>query len=199
MRTDKPRLDPVLVLGIALEGGLGLLAWGLGWLIGQPALERFRWGLGDAALGVAACLPMLLVFFVCVRWPVGPLARIKQFSEEVIRPLFAPCSLLDLAAVSLLAGLCEEMLFRGVLQTALSEGLHPAVGIAVAGAVFGLAHLVTPTYALLAALLGAYLGWWFHATDNLLVVVLAHALYDFVALVCLVRGPAPGREPGGDA
>ncbi len=131
-----------MALGVAVEGGLGLLAWGLGLLISQPALETFRWGLRDAALGVAVCLPMLAVFFVCVRWPVGPLAPIKQFSDEVIRPLFAPCGIPDLAALALLAGLCEEMLFRGVLQAALGDWLGFWPGLLIASLAFVSPHLI---------------------------------------------------------
>jgi cytochrome P450 len=86
----------VVLLGAGFEGGLALLAWGLGWLLDQPALATFRWDLRDAGLGVLATLPMLLVFAVITRWPRGPLRRIHEFFEEVVRPLFQPCSLLEL-------------------------------------------------------------------------------------------------------
>jgi membrane protease YdiL (CAAX protease family) len=133
---------------------------------------------------------MLLGFMLCVRWPIGPLAQIKQFSEEVIRPLFAPCTLAELAALSLLAGIGEESLFRGVFQGLFIRwfGILPA--LIVPSVIFGLLHLITPTYAILAALMGIYLGCWVLFADNLLVAVIAHALYDFVALVYLVRRPA---------
>ena len=40
---------------------------------------------------------------------------------------------------------------------------------------------------MLAAVVGAYLGALFVASGNLLVPILAHALYDLVALVVLTR------------
>ena len=49
---------------------------------------------------------------------------------------------------------------------------------------------MTPSYAVFATLMGAYMGLVFHWTDNLLPVIIAHALYDFVALVWILRGPA---------
>jgi membrane protease YdiL (CAAX protease family) len=58
-------------------------------------------------------------------------------------------------------------------------------------------HPMTPAYAVLASLAGAYLGWAYLATENLLVPVLAHALYDFTALVYLLR--KPGAADTGDA
>ena len=187
--SEQPRREPIVLLAILLEGGLAVLAWLLGWSLDRPPLERVYWQMHDAALGVAASLPLLLVFALCVRWPLGPLAGIKRFSEEIIRPLFAPCTLLDLAGISLLAGLGEEMLFRAVLQGLFSDWLGLWQGLLLASVLFGLLHLVTPAYAVMATVMGAYLGYCWIETGNLLVVIIAHALYDFLALLYLVRGP----------
>jgi hypothetical protein len=183
----------LLLIGTVAEGGLAGLAWLLGWLLDQPPLESFQWGFGDAAWGAAASLPMLLAFWFLLHWPLGPFASIKDFCDEVARPLFRPCTLLDLALISLLAGVGEEMLFRGVLQGAIGRWLGPWVGLAVAGSLFGLAHLITPTYAVMAALFGFYLGWLWMVNGNLLTAITAHALYDFLALVYLVRGPSAAK------
>jgi membrane protease YdiL (CAAX protease family) len=182
-----PGRRQLVLFALLLEGGLAVLAWGLGWLLEQPAWETLQWTWHDAALGVIVSLPLLLIFLLCTRWPLGPLARIKQVADEVIRPLFAACRLPDLALISLLAGLGEEMLFRGVFQGALSRWLGPWPGIILASTLFGLLHLVTPSYALMAALMGMYLGCVWIATGNLLVAIVAHALYDFLALCYLVR------------
>src|SRR4051812_18330852 len=88
---------PLLLLAVVFEGGLAVLAWPLGWALGEPALGDFAWDVRAALLGVAATAPMLALFLACVRWPRGPLAGIKRFVDEVVRPLFAPLSLLDLA------------------------------------------------------------------------------------------------------
>lgn len=177
----------IVWIGVAFEGGLGLVAMALGWLLGQPPLPKIQWSDRDAAWGVAACLPMLAVFVVCVRWPVGPLIRIKRFSEEFIREWFAASSLLELAVISLMAGLGEEMLFRGVIQGALSAWINPLAGVVIASLMFGLMHPITPFYIILAALMGAFLGWIFIATGNLLPVIITHGLYDFLALAYLTR------------
>src|SRR5205085_12118606 len=101
--------------------------------------------------------------------------------------LFQRGTLLDLAAISVLAGFGEEMLFRGVLQDLLSRWLGPWPALAFASVLFGLLHLITPTYAVLAALMGAYLGWLYARTGNLLVPIMTHTLYDFFALSYIVR------------
>jgi membrane protease YdiL (CAAX protease family) len=177
----------IVWLAIAFEGGLGALAWGLGWLTGPPPLEKFHWDAWHAAIGVAASLPLLALFLICIRWPVGPLARIKEFSEEMLREWFADCTLLDLAIISLLAGIGEEMLFRGVLQPNFQHWLGIWWGLAATSVLFGLLHPITPAYIVLAALMGAYLGWLQMIMDNLLGVMITHGVYDFLALTILLR------------
>jgi membrane protease YdiL (CAAX protease family) len=190
----------VVVLAIVVEGGLIVLAWLLGGLLGQPPLGTFAWDYRAALWGLAGTVPMVALFLLMLRWPVGPLRRIKRFSEQVLRPLLAPCTVLDLFGIAVLAGLGEEMLFRGVLQGAFGQRANPWVGLALASVLFGLMHFITPTYAVLAAVMGAYLGLVWQWTGNLLPVVLMHALYDFVVLLYLLRGPGssplPAEAPG---
>ena len=101
--------------------------------------------------------------------------------------------------ISLFAGAGEEMLFRGLIQAGLDEWMTGPAGawiaLAVASLLFGLAHMVSATYAVVAALIGAYLGALLIATDNLLAPIVAHGLYDFVALIYLVRDADEGRLP----
>src|SRR5262249_47480144 len=145
-------------------------------------------------LGLLACLPLVFGLWLCVRWPVGPLRRIKQFSDEIIRPIFRPCTVIDLGIVSLLAGLGEEMLFRGVIQGAVSGWLGDWAGLTIAAVLFGLLHLITPTYAVLATLCGLYFGLLMLREDNLLVVIVPHGLYDFIALLYLTHHESPAAE-----
>ena len=132
---------------------------------------------------------MLGVGLVLARWPIGPLIRIRKFFEEVVQPFFQSCTVLDLAAISVVAGLGEEMLLRGVIQGALARWLGVRPALALASAIFGLVHAITLTYILLAVLAGAYLGLVWLTTGNLLTAVVTHAVYDFVMLVFLLRNP----------
>jgi membrane protease YdiL (CAAX protease family) len=84
--------------------------------------------------------------------------------------------------------LCEELLFRGVFQAGLEQFSGSTwFALAAGSLIFGLAHPITPAYVALAGLIGAYLGWLWIATDNLLPPIVAHGAYDFVALVYLLR------------
>jgi membrane protease YdiL (CAAX protease family) len=195
---DRSTRNLVVGLAIAVEGGLVGTAWLVGWLLEVNALARLTYDLGAAGWGLLATLPMLAGFFLAVRYPVGPLRSIKRFSDETLRPLLTACGVIDLLGISVLPGFGEELLFRGVVQEAFWLGLREplggpaalAVGVTVSACLFGLLHAVTPSYAVLAAVMGAYLGLVFYLSGNLLAVIVAHALYDFVALLWLTHGPA---------
>jgi uncharacterized protein len=179
------------VTAAAFEGGIAILAVGMGWLFGQRPLASFSWGWIDAAWGCAATVPLfgLLWFCLTCRWKA--FQRIFNLIDEVFVPLMGRCSILEYAVIALLAGLGEEMLFRGVIQSVVTGlvggNLGIYAGLAAAAVLFGLAHSITLTYMLLAALIGAYLGVIWLLTGNLLVPIIAHAAYDFAALIYLMK------------
>jgi membrane protease YdiL (CAAX protease family) len=172
---------------VLLEAALAPLALVLGWALRQPPLADFAWSEEAVLTGLAATLPMLALLAIGVRRPVGPIRRIRDFFDRELAPILEGCEWPDLALISVAAGVGEEMLFRGVLQGSLARALNPAAAIALASALFGLLHPVSATYVLLAAFLGAYLGFVWLASGNLLTVIVAHAVYDFVALLVLTR------------
>jgi membrane protease YdiL (CAAX protease family) len=135
---------------------------------------------------VVATAPLLLLLRWCLGARSGPIARLVRVVEERAAPLFAGSSVGSVALVAALAGVGEEALFRGVVQTALLDRLPAWAAVAATGVLFGLAHFLSLSYALLASVVGAYLGWLHLATGNLLAPILAHALYDFVALRLLL-------------
>jgi len=192
--------NSVLWLAVLVEGGLVVLALALGWLVGLAPALAIHWNWFDALRGVVLTIPLLLVGFLLLRWPFGPFLRIKQFTHEILCPLLAPCTRTDLLGISVLAGVGEEMLFRGVFQAVFSLWLNTAWGLLLASALFGVLHAVTFTYAVLAFAMGAYLGGIWLFTENLLVPIIAHTLYDFVLLWYLLYGPGIppqlGQEPG---
>ncbi len=176
-----------MLLGVGFEGGLAVVACALGWIFGPPPFETWHWRLRDVGLAVIATTPMLAALIVFAHSELAPLVRIRRIVDEFLRPLFRHSTILDLALISLVAGLGEELLFRAILQSWFTDSLGVWPGIVLASALFGLLHLVTPTYGVIAALIGGYLGWVWEVNGNLLVVVIVHALYDFIALVYLLR------------
>jgi uncharacterized protein len=163
------------------------LALALGWLTGINPLASLRLDGCAALAGVAATLPLLAALRWCVttEWP--PIRRLVATVVEYLSPFLAGISPAGILALSAMAGVAEEALFRGLIQAGAARHLPEWMALLVAAALFGAAHWLTPGYALLAGLIGLYLGALFLLTDNLLVPVVTHALYDVVALAVLVR------------
>src|SRR5262249_19137480 len=134
----------ILWFATAVEGGLVVLALGLGWLLGRPAWHTLDWNVTDPLLGAAASLPLVACFLVCLRSPWRPFARIRELTDTVLRPLFGACTFYDLAFISLLAGVGEEALFRAVLQSAFGAWFGLWAGLVAASVLFGVLHLITP-------------------------------------------------------
>ncbi|MGN6393189.1 MAG: lysostaphin resistance A-like protein [Gemmatimonadales bacterium] len=106
--------------------------------------------------------------------------------EARLGPWLAGATSGELLLVAVCAGVGEEALFRGVVQAALLGRVPSWAAVGLTALLFGLAHALTATYAVLATLMGAYLGGLQLACDNLLVPILTHALYDLVALHLLL-------------
>jgi hypothetical protein len=186
--SDHP--DPFL-FAVIFEGGLGLVAVGLGWLLGDPPAQRVQWTPEGAVQGILATFPLVGVVWLCLRSDWHPLRGIMEVLETKVVPLFEKCAWWQLAGIATFAGFGEELLFRGVIQNSLatlfSGELGGYVGLIAASLLFGLLHWLTLTYAILAASVGLYLGVLWLATGNLLVPAVVHALYDFWALVYLLK------------
>ncbi len=175
-------------LALLFEGSLIVLAVALGWIVGFPPFEQVYLGWEPFIGGVVATAPLLLALRWCASSQWKPLSRLMREVEQRIVPLFSTCAVSELFLISAVAGAGEELLFRGVIQSMISEWIGPWGGLVAASVLFGLAHTVTPAYAVIAGLIGLYLGALSMASGNLLLVIVAHSLYDFVALVYLVRG-----------
>ena len=178
----------LVALVLLVEGGMGGLAVVLGPLLGLPAGDwiRIEWLEVGLGLGGAAGLVGFLLFLW--HFPVGPWGRLRRYAQNTLRPMFQSCRARDLLVVAILAGVGEELFFRGLVQGALARWWGDGAGLCVASILFGLAHCLTREYAILATLMGLLLGWLVLVTGNLAAAIIVHAVYDYAALLLLVRG-----------
>jgi uncharacterized protein len=176
-------------LAILFEGALAVLAVVLGWIFGIPLRGQFGPDarvLGQGILlGVLATLPLLAIFWWLVHasWPAA--RRLRQQVEELFAQLFPQASVPQMIVVAACAGLGEELLFRGVLQPLVGRWTTPVVGLIIASLIFGLFHAVSLLYFALATAVGAYFGWLVLASRSVLPAIVAHGLYDCIALLYL--------------
>jgi membrane protease YdiL (CAAX protease family) len=175
------------VAGVLSECALLLLALAGGRLLGVRPLGDLRIDAAAVAYGFAATIPMLALLYWCLHTGWVPIRRLVGLVEDHLRPYLAGASASGIILLSFMAGLGEEALFRGLIQTAIAERLPAWTAIALAALLFGAAHGLTLSYALLAGLIGVYLGGVFLLTGNLLIPIVAHGVYDVVALSALAR------------
>ena len=169
-------------LALAGEAGLLLLAWALGRWLGVSPGQYLYLTVGDAVWGLVVTVPLVLVLAWMLRSTVPAVRDLVKLVTQQVGPLVARCTLLELGCLAAIAGISEEILFRGVLQPALGRWLPESGALVIASLVFGLVHAASRIYALFAALMGLYLGAVFLLRNSLIPPILAHGLYDFVAL-----------------
>ncbi|HRQ66251.1 MAG TPA: CPBP family intramembrane metalloprotease [Xanthomonadaceae bacterium] len=174
-------------LVLSFEGMLAVVALLLALAFGLRPWNELEISVSVLVLTLAATLPMVLALDLLgrVRW--NWVQEIADAIRVALLPLFRNAPPGALVAVALMAGIGEELLFRGVIQAALEGWLGPLAGLLLASLLFGLAHFVTVGYLVLACLMGLYFGLLYQWTGNLLVPILVHALYDWVALRWYLR------------
>ena len=176
----------LLLITIFVEGGLFLLGLILMRFSRLELWSRFDFSWGATVYALLLCIPMVMMLFFFDRSNWEPMTRFRREIDEKITPIFVYSKLPDLALIALFAGVGEELFFRGWLQSVLTGKFEAWLGILIASAIFGLAHYLSLTYAIYAGLIGLYLGVIYQVSGNLYIVMVIHALYDFIALVYLL-------------
>ncbi len=176
-----------LALACAFEAALLVIAYAAGWLAGIDPLASLAPGSGSTAIGLLAVMPMVGLLWWGLQHPQHPLGRPTAEAREFVANFFRDTGWAGFALVAFLAGLCEEALFRGFLQVFIAGFAGEFQALLAASVLFGLAHAVSLAYAVVATIIGLYLGALFLLTDGLLAPVVCHAVYDFIALVWLSR------------
>jgi membrane protease YdiL (CAAX protease family) len=199
MSLTPTRRRRIVWAAVAFEVSLLFVAQIAGWLLGVSPLATLGIRVDMAAFGLLATLPPLALMLLLASAPWEPFQRLMRELDESLLPLFRNSTPLELALIALAAGLGEEALFRGAIQAGLGQLATPVVGLVVASVLFGLVHFITRTYALLAGLIGLYLGILFLVCDNILVPIVVHATYDFVALSFWLHSRPPLDEESTDS
>ena len=167
-------------MAILVEGlfGLRLDYWTHCWCDGETLWQI-----------VVGLLPLLACYFVLQALPLAAFQRMDCLVRQLFWQHMGRWKLWQLAFVAALAGFGEELLFRGLLQQGLTGMMDWRLAVLLTSLFFGLAHAATVTYFLLAFAVSVYLGWFFLWTDNLVVPIAVHALYDFFVFMIILATP----------
>ena len=166
---------------------------------------RLEWMLSSALIGVGFAWATLRHLPLAARcWPtptsiasgalVGALLwlaipilfwtpAMQRVRDTMLVPFSHSLRTRDIAVIALLSGASEEFFFRGVLL--------PEIGLGLSSVLFGLLHAVNWIYVAWAAITGAGLGLLATHGGSLVAPVVAHATYNFGALLLLRRRALP--------
>ncbi len=88
--------------------------------------------------------------------------------------------------------ICEELLFRGYVQTRLIRSFGPLLGVMVASVMFAAFHL-DPVHVVAVLPLGLFLGWVTWRSGSLFPAMMGHFVNNVISVVAVVL--APEGEP----
>jgi membrane protease YdiL (CAAX protease family) len=185
--------SPAMMLtqsAVFVEGGLAVLAIVIAWFAGIALREMFLLKPLHFLIAVVAVFPMLMFCRFVYMVPFKTVEFTRRFLQSVYRDFIRHCSVLQLLLVAIMSGIGEELLFRGVLQTSITQWFGGEtrgiiIGIAITSLLFGLVHPINKLYVFLCFVIGIYLGLLFVWTGNLIVPIIIHSLYNFVVFLAM--------------
>ena len=141
-------------------------------------VPRFGAMIGAAFIGLGLIPLANVISFIQQKLHILPQ---NQADLEGISKLFEPTLIahpyLSPLVVGLLAGICEEILFRGPIHSALIRRLPLWAALSTGGLLFAAAHLDMAGLPV-RMLAGIILGWLVFRTGSIFPAMLMHALYD---------------------
>jgi membrane protease YdiL (CAAX protease family) len=142
-----------------------------------PREEFVLYSSQNLAAGImqAAAFSILLIIVVVAFTVIIPK---EKLDDEINNILISYLSYPELAVVFLLGSICEELLFRAVIQSYL--------GIILTSLIFTLAHyryFAKPYLMIQVLIMGAVLGYAYKLSGVFLVVVAIHFLVNFINVV----------------
>ena len=146
----------------------------------QIKLKKLVW-----IWGLIAAFSIILL----LHWGFQLTFRIHEFQPEIFKtssylnhyPAWTAWSLIIMA--SLVAGICEEIGFRGYMQVPLEKKYGPVIGISITSLVFVVVHLHQAwASGLLPAIfaISFIIGYLAYATRSLIPGIIAHVSFDII-------------------
>jgi sodium transport system permease protein len=144
-------------------------------------LRRLPPALLVAAGLVAIGLSPWAMFAAAVQEHFWPRGAGGQDQMQILLTALKQHPVLTAIGVGLLAGVCEELLFRGPIQGSMLRKLPPWAAITFAAILFSAAHFDFHGL-VVRALLGMLLGWMVWRSGSVFPAMIAHALFDSTQL-----------------
>jgi len=179
-----------------------IIGWGLGW---TPQTFGLQVPANGYLAGIAAAILVLLfyaqVFYI--RRVAGSAEGRSQLRQSMSGPLqMLPRTPKERALwilLSLTAGFCEELLYRGFLPAYLVHifpGVPLILAIIIAAVLFGFGHIYQKVTGVIGTgLIGLVFGFLYYFTGSLFLPMIVHALFDLRLIFLDVSSLVDASEP----
>jgi len=147
--------------------------------------ELYSWSI---VVGIIAGIALYGVIYLLTILVFNKFTQMPDLMQK-LHYLFRHFTWPQIVIISLMAGLGEELLFRGFIQTHAVSIFNPFIGIVVASLLFGVVHALSKIYILVTFGMGVILGSVYFYLDSLILVIVIHAVYDVLAFAILVKYP----------
>lgn len=136
----------------------------------------------SVVLGLLSFSAMVLILIIA-----GMVTRYLgiEIENEVGKNIAVTLSISSILYVVIMQATSEEIFFRGFLMEKLSIKDNRNTGIILSSILFGFAHLSygTPHQVILPFIVGCLFGYTLKRSENIISVIIPHALYDILALL----------------
>lgn len=136
--------------------------------------KNMNFNLTSVGLGLAASLILVFLSFL-ISYTYDPFKKSMSSLDEMI---ISKIQMSDIIPIALASGIAEEIFFRGILQN--------GIGIYFSNIIFALLHFPGKefwVYSLWTLFAGLFLGNIYAYTNNLFIVIIAHVMNNFLALL----------------
>lgn len=181
----------ILLAAFISEGILLALSLAISFLFNYPILWNPSWR--AIIVGLTLIIPPLIVNNILWRYSETNHGSIfYRFSQEVIIPLCRHITPISAIIVAILSGVCEELFFRGALNSLCTRLVGVELALVSTSLIFAATHFIgsfkrygamIPLY----TAMGAYL-WLVHFySGSLTAVAVCHGAYNLVVILLTRR------------
>ena len=124
------------------EGSLLVLAIVLGWIAGIDPFATLHFSENAVFYGMMGTLPLFVIFMAMQSLQIESVQQVRKLLLETLGPSMHRYGWADLFILAAIAGLSEEVLFRGVIQPWIESGWGKNAGLVFSNIIFGLVHTV---------------------------------------------------------
>ena len=138
---------------------------------------EWKWGIITALLMVILLQSGLVFTFRLIEYPEAAFKQEYQFIEQI--PVWMAWIVIVMA--SCVAGICEEIGFRGYMQAPLEKKYGPFISISIVSIIFLVVHLHQAwagPIILQIIIVSAFIGYLAYSFDSLIPGIIAHVVFD---------------------